>query len=151
MFYREAGDFKVSYQQDSQTFPIKFDRYRYYAVMVFAFLAVPFLINDYWANAILLPYCMNFNRDAILEPSEVLARHLGLKNPGFDTLMAWILDFREMLGIPSTLAVVEEMSEEACDELAPLAKVDPALLGNPKPATERELAGILKNALAGSL
>jgi branched-chain amino acid transport system permease protein len=56
MFYREAGDFKVSYQQDSQTFPIKFDRYRYYAVMVFAFLAVPFLINDYWANAILLPF-----------------------------------------------------------------------------------------------
>ena len=56
MFYREAGDFKVSYQQDSQTFPIKFDRYRYYVVMAFAFLVVPFLINDYWANAILLPF-----------------------------------------------------------------------------------------------
>ena len=56
MFYREAGDFKVSYQQDSQTFPIKFDRYRYYAVMAFAFLVVPFMVNDYWANAILLPF-----------------------------------------------------------------------------------------------
>ena len=33
MFYREAGDFKTSYQADSQTFPIKFDRYRYYAVL----------------------------------------------------------------------------------------------------------------------
>ena len=29
MFYREAGDFKTSYTDDSQTFPIKFDRYRY--------------------------------------------------------------------------------------------------------------------------
>jgi branched-chain amino acid transport system permease protein len=56
MFYREAGDFKVSYQQDSQTFPIKFDRYRYYAVMAIAFLVIPFVINDYWANAILLPF-----------------------------------------------------------------------------------------------
>ena len=56
MFYREAGDFKVSYQEDSQTFPIKFDRIRYYAVMAFAFLVIPFFINDYWANAILLPF-----------------------------------------------------------------------------------------------
>ena len=56
MFYREAGDFKTSYEQDSQTFPIKFDRFRYYAVLAIAFLVVPFVINDYWANAILLPF-----------------------------------------------------------------------------------------------
>ena len=56
MFYREAGDFKVSYQEDSQTFPIKFDRYRYYVVLAVAFGLIPFLINDYWANAILLPF-----------------------------------------------------------------------------------------------
>ena len=56
MFYREAGDFSTTYPQDSQTFPIRFDRYRYYVVLAFAFLVVPFLINDYWANAILLPF-----------------------------------------------------------------------------------------------
>jgi branched-chain amino acid transport system permease protein len=56
MFYREAGDFKTSYREDNQTFPIKFDRYRYYAVMVFAFAVVPFVINDYWLNAVLLPF-----------------------------------------------------------------------------------------------
>jgi len=56
MFYREAGDFKTSYEQDNQTFPIKFDRYRYYVVLAIAFLVVPFVINDYWANAILLPF-----------------------------------------------------------------------------------------------
>ncbi|MEX0351130.1 MAG: branched-chain amino acid ABC transporter permease [Paracoccaceae bacterium] len=56
MFYREAGDFKISYSQDSQTFPIRFDRYRYYVVLAVAFGVVPFLINDYWANAILLPF-----------------------------------------------------------------------------------------------
>ncbi|GAA6190941.1 branched-chain amino acid ABC transporter permease [Phaeobacter gallaeciensis] len=56
MFYREAGDFKTSYQQDNQTFPIRFDRYRYYIVLAVAFGIIPFLINDYWANAILLPF-----------------------------------------------------------------------------------------------
>ncbi|WP_037314558.1 branched-chain amino acid ABC transporter permease [Ruegeria halocynthiae] len=56
MFYREAGDFKTSYTDDSQTFPIKFDRYRYYVVLAVAFGIVPFIINDYWANALLLPF-----------------------------------------------------------------------------------------------
>ena len=56
MLYREAGDFKTSYQDDNQTFPIKFDRYRYYAVLFIAFAVIPFIINDYWANAIFLPF-----------------------------------------------------------------------------------------------
>ncbi|WP_347311530.1 branched-chain amino acid ABC transporter permease [Defluviimonas sp. SAOS-178_SWC] len=56
MFYREAGDFKTSYVDDSQTFPIKFDRWRYYAVLAVAFGVVPFLINDYWANAVFVPF-----------------------------------------------------------------------------------------------
>ncbi|MEV8467880.1 branched-chain amino acid ABC transporter permease [Fluviibacterium sp. DFM31] len=56
MFYREAGDFKTSYVADNQTFPIAFDRYRYYVVLAVAFLVVPFIVNDYWANAVLLPF-----------------------------------------------------------------------------------------------
>ncbi|MCV2866698.1 branched-chain amino acid ABC transporter permease [Albidovulum sediminicola] len=56
MFYREAGDFKTSYADDSQTFPIRFDRLRYYAVIAVAFGIVPFVINDYWANAVFVPF-----------------------------------------------------------------------------------------------
>ncbi len=56
MFYREAGDFKTSYKDDNQTFPIAFDRYRYWVVLAVAFLVIPFLINDYWANAIFVPF-----------------------------------------------------------------------------------------------
>ena len=56
MFYREAGDFKTSYQDDNQTFPIKFDRYRYYFVLFVAFAIIPFIINDYWVNAVFLPF-----------------------------------------------------------------------------------------------
>jgi branched-chain amino acid transport system permease protein len=56
MIYREAGDFSSSYREDSQTFPIRFDRYRYYFVLVVAFGIIPFVINDYWANAVLMPF-----------------------------------------------------------------------------------------------
>ena len=56
MFYREAGDFKTSYREDSQTFPIAFDRWRYYAVLAVAFGVIPFVINDYWANAVFVPF-----------------------------------------------------------------------------------------------
>ena len=56
MLYREAGDFKTSYTTDAQTFPIPFDRYRYYFLIAVAFLIVPLVINDYWANAVLVPF-----------------------------------------------------------------------------------------------
>ena len=56
MLYREAGDFSTFYREDNQTFPIRFDRYRYYLVMLVAFLVLPFFVNDYWVNAIFLPF-----------------------------------------------------------------------------------------------
>ncbi len=56
MFYREAGEFRISYPDDAQTFPIAFDRYRYYAILVLAFCMIPFFINDYWSNAVFVPF-----------------------------------------------------------------------------------------------
>ncbi|MCP4009764.1 MAG: branched-chain amino acid ABC transporter permease, partial [Proteobacteria bacterium] len=56
MFYREAGDFKTSYVKDQQIFGIALDRWAFRAVLAFAFLVVPFLINDYWEKSVLLPF-----------------------------------------------------------------------------------------------
>ncbi len=56
MIYREAGDFKTSYRDDGQTFPIKLDRRAFWLLMVVAFGIVPFVINDYWVNAVILPF-----------------------------------------------------------------------------------------------
>ena len=57
MFYREAGDFKTTYAEDSQTFPIRFDRLallrrRWWWPSVWC----RFFINDYWANAVFVPF-----------------------------------------------------------------------------------------------
>lgn len=56
MFYRESGDFKTSYSADQQTFPITLDRTAYWVLLAVAFGVVPFLINDYWASAVMLPF-----------------------------------------------------------------------------------------------
>ena len=56
MIYREAGDFKTSYAQDAQTFPIRLDRLAYWAVIAAALVLVPLVVDDYWANAVLLPF-----------------------------------------------------------------------------------------------
>ncbi len=55
MFYRESGDFKTTYRGDQQMFPIFLDRWFVITVCAFAFLVVPFLINDYWEKSVLVP------------------------------------------------------------------------------------------------
>ncbi|HEY0847985.1 MAG TPA: branched-chain amino acid ABC transporter permease [Noviherbaspirillum sp.] len=56
MFYREAGQFKPTYQADSQIFPIRQDRIGVYAVLAFAFLVVPLIASPYIFSAILIPF-----------------------------------------------------------------------------------------------
>lgn len=54
MFYREAGQFKTSYRADQGILTIVQDRFVIGAFAFVAFCVVPFFINDYWANAILI-------------------------------------------------------------------------------------------------
>lgn len=56
MLYREAGQFKSSYQADSQIFPIRQDRIGILLLMVIAFLAVPLWASPYMFSAILIPF-----------------------------------------------------------------------------------------------
>ncbi len=56
MIYREAGQFKTSYAADRAVFPIFQDRVFVAAVLIFAFVVVPLIANDYWLKAILIPF-----------------------------------------------------------------------------------------------
>ena len=55
MFYRETGQFKASYAADQAVFPIVQDRWFIAAVLAVAFLVVPFVANEYWLQAVLIP------------------------------------------------------------------------------------------------
>jgi len=56
MLYREAGQFKTSYAADQQIFPILQDRIAVVAMLVFAFVVVPLIGDQYWLGAILTPF-----------------------------------------------------------------------------------------------
>ena len=56
MFYRETGQFKTSYAADQQIFPIRQDRIGVGLLVVFAFAVVPFVADQYWFSAILIPF-----------------------------------------------------------------------------------------------
>ncbi|MFN4003562.1 MAG: branched-chain amino acid ABC transporter permease [Hylemonella sp.] len=56
MFYRENGQFKTSYAADQQIFPIAQDRWAILALVVFAFVGVPLLADEYLLRAILIPF-----------------------------------------------------------------------------------------------
>ncbi len=56
MLYREAGQFKSTYAQDQQIFPILQDRIGVIVFMAFAFLVVPVIGDQYWLAAIITPF-----------------------------------------------------------------------------------------------
>ena len=55
MLYREAGQLKTSYAADQMIFPILQDRIFVILVVVAAYL-VPFIANEYWLQAVLIPF-----------------------------------------------------------------------------------------------
>ncbi len=55
MLYREAGQFKTSYGADQMIFPILQDRIFVILAVVAAYL-VPLIANEYWLQAVLIPF-----------------------------------------------------------------------------------------------
>jgi branched-chain amino acid transport system permease protein len=56
VIYREAGQFKATYAADQAIFPIVQDRVVVGLAILAAFLAPPLVANQYWLQAILIPF-----------------------------------------------------------------------------------------------
>ena len=56
MFYRENGQFKTNYKADQQIFAITQDRWAVLALIAFAFIGVPMMVDEYLFRAILIPF-----------------------------------------------------------------------------------------------
>ena len=56
MFYREAGQFKTSYGNDQAVFPIIQDRWFIALVLIVAYAVVPFVADEYWLQAVIIPF-----------------------------------------------------------------------------------------------
>lgn len=56
MIYREAGQFKTTYAADQAIFPIAQDRVVVVAALAVAFLWPPLALDEYWLQAVLIPF-----------------------------------------------------------------------------------------------
>jgi len=56
VIYRETGQFKSSYASDQAIFPVLQDRIFVLVVVAAAFLLQPLAANDYWLQAVLIPF-----------------------------------------------------------------------------------------------
>jgi alcohol dehydrogenase class IV len=102
------------------------------------------------ANAILLPYVMVANRDAIAQRMKLLGRILDLDNPSFDGVLQWVLAFRERLGIPHTLKEAG-VPDDGIEEIGRQAEQDPCASGNPISFSAQQYGAIFARALVGKL
>ncbi|HCI47606.1 MAG TPA: branched-chain amino acid ABC transporter permease [Rhodospirillaceae bacterium] len=56
MFYREAGQFKSSYQADQAIFPILQDKIGMAIILAIAFIAIPVFGTEYFLTSLMLPF-----------------------------------------------------------------------------------------------
>jgi branched-chain amino acid transport system permease protein len=56
MIYREAGQYKSTYEGDQAIFPLFQDRWAVIVVILFAFVGIPYLANEYWLQAVMIPF-----------------------------------------------------------------------------------------------
>jgi alcohol dehydrogenase class IV len=101
-------------------------------------------------NAVILPYVMTFNRSAIEDKADVIARVLDLPVRGFDGFFAWVLQMRRELGIPHSLADIG-VSIDKSVVIGREAAIDPSAGGNPIPVDAAQLERIFRAAVDGQL
>ena len=99
-------------------------------------------------NAVVMPYVLGFNRPAIEEKIERLARWLDIDG-GFDGFLAAVLQLRARVGVPPTLAGLG-VNDSKTERIATMAIHDPTAAGNPVPLTEEDAAALFRAALLGT-
>jgi alcohol dehydrogenase class IV len=101
-------------------------------------------------NAIILPYVMVFNRAAIADKADIIARVLDLPARGFDGLLSCVQQLRRELGIPHSLGEIGVSADKA-GIIGREAANDPSAGGNPIPVDAAMLERVFRAAVDGNL
>lgn len=108
------------------------------------------------ANAIYLPYVIQFNRTVVEDRFATIAKRLGLAGESnkelVDSLISWIRELNREMDIPNTLkdyGVSEEMFNQHVDEMAATAVLDPCTGTNPRETSVEEMKKLYIAAFYG--
>lgn len=100
--------------------------------------------------AVVMPYVLVRNRPAIEGRLDQLGRTLGLREPGVDGVLDWILTLRRQLSIPPALDALG-VGDEHVAVLGPRAAADPTAATNPLPLDAAAYGELCRRALVGEL
>jgi len=100
-------------------------------------------------NAVLMPYVLRANREAIEPVIAKLSRYLAL-DEGFESFFQWVVDLRMNIGIPNTLAELG-IDESRMAEIGAMAVADPSASTNPIQFDARQYCDIGLAAVKGDL
>ncbi len=99
-------------------------------------------------NAVFMPYVLVFNKNAIKDKMEMLARFIGLKKPSFQAVLEWTLALRENFDMPHNAADLG-VAPDRIEDISKMAALDPTAPTNPVKAGVKEMREILDDAMEG--
>ncbi|MDG1437359.1 MAG: iron-containing alcohol dehydrogenase [Emcibacteraceae bacterium] len=100
-------------------------------------------------NAILMPYVLKANRSVIEDDIAWLAYTIGLDG-SFEGFQNWVLELREELEIPHTLAGID-IKPDCIERIGAMSMIDPSASTNPILFNEKEYSAICLDAINGTL
>ena len=98
------------------------------------------------ANAVNIPYGMQFNISGSENKLKRIARTLNLKEESGEAVVNYLFDLKSKINIPHKLSAIG-VNEEHIEELADLAIADFAHPNNPKPVTREDFKELYFKAL----
>ena len=101
-------------------------------------------------NAVVMPYVLEWNREALEDKTARLAAWLGLADRSYAGVLNWVLELRRTIGIPENLAGLG-VEEQHARTFAPQAYADPSTGGNPVPMTESGFEQLYLRCIRGEL
>ena len=138
MIYREAGQYKVTYEADQAIFPIAQDRFVMLALLAVAFIAVPLVATEYVYRAVLIPTVI-----------------LALAAIGLNVLMGYCgqVSLGSLVGFVTVLGIAARNGIMLVSHYRHLEDVEGATFGPElvRRGAEERLAPILMTALATGL
>jgi alcohol dehydrogenase class IV len=98
------------------------------------------------ANAIMIPYGMEFNAQVSEERMKTICEVIGLKDRSSRSFITWLQELNAKIGIPKDLSS-QKVTKEHLARLADLAEKDPCHPSNPRPVTRADFLAIYQKAL----
>ncbi|HXH75994.1 MAG TPA: iron-containing alcohol dehydrogenase [Bacteriovoracaceae bacterium] len=98
------------------------------------------------ANAIMIPFGMEFNAEVAEERMRTMCEVVGLKERSPRSFITWLQELNAKIGIPKNLSS-QKVTKEHLVRLSELAEKDPCHPSNPRPVTRADFLKIYEKAL----